>query len=154
MIAVRFSVALGIALIWTGLAHADPSCGLYQYKAVITDVYDGDTVTADIDLGFHVWRHDEKLRLYGIDTPEIRGPDKELGIAARDALADRIVGKELIICTVKDEASDADAREKYGRYLVKIYDGDVLINDWLVDARHARPYFGEARQLFSAPAVQ
>jgi endonuclease YncB( thermonuclease family) len=49
------------------------NCGLYTYKAQITEVYDGDTVTADIDLGFHTWRRDEKLRLYEINAPEMRG---------------------------------------------------------------------------------
>jgi len=39
---------------------------LYFYKAIIRSVYDGDTATADIDLGFNCWMKNEKLRFYGI----------------------------------------------------------------------------------------
>lgn len=120
-------------------AFAEPACGLYQYKAKITDVYDGDTVTADVDLGFHTWIRDEKFRLYGIDTPELKGATKQAGLRARDALRKRILGKELIICTINDKG--LDKREKFGRYLVKIYVGDELVNDWLVKEGHAVPYF-------------
>ena len=36
---------------------------LYNYKAIVTSVYDGDTCTVDIDLGLHSWIRGEKLRL-------------------------------------------------------------------------------------------
>jgi endonuclease YncB( thermonuclease family) len=52
--------------------------------------------------------------------------------AAKDALAQRIEGRELIICTVKNKRGDEDVG-KYGRYLVKIYDGDHLVNDWMIE---------------------
>lgn len=111
-----------------------PPCGLYKYKAEIVAVYDGDTITADIDLGFHTWRRGERLRLYGIDAPEIRGVDadtKARGLAARDALRERILGKEVIVCTIRDR------KEKYGRYLAEVYIGTEKINDWLVAEGHA-----------------
>ena len=44
---------------------------LYKYKAYVKDVYDGDTITVDISLGFHVTMTDIKVRLVGIDTPEV-----------------------------------------------------------------------------------
>ena len=132
--------AIGFAMVLcASSAMAEPACGLYQYKATITKVYDGDTITADIDLGFNTWRRNEHLRLDGIDAPEMRGGDPAAATAARDALADRILGKELVICTIKDR------QEKYGRYLVRIYIGDELINDWLVNAGHAVPYAGGKR---------
>jgi micrococcal nuclease len=117
-------------------AAAYPACGLYEYKATITSVHDGDTITADVDLGFHVWINDEKFRLMGIDAPELPGA---AGVAARDALAKRILGREMIICTVKDR------REKFGRYLVRVYDGDELLNDWMVANGYAVPYDGGKR---------
>ena len=49
---------------------------MYQYKAIITKVIDGDTVDVDIDLGFDVWLKNQRIRLYGIDTPESRTSDK------------------------------------------------------------------------------
>lgn len=148
-----FAVAL-LSAAATLPALAEPACGLYQYRADIVDVYDGDTITADIDLGFNTWRRAEKLRLYGLDTPEVRGPDKALGIAARDALRSRILGKQVIICTIKDEGSTEEEREKYGRYLAKVYDGDELVNDWMIAQGFGRAYSGGARQLFSAPATE
>ncbi len=50
---------------------------LYNYKAVVKSVYDGDTCTVDIDLGLGTWVHGEKLRLYRINAPEVRGFSQE-----------------------------------------------------------------------------
>ena len=58
----------------TGNSFAD---SLYTYRAKIISVYDGDTVTADIDLGLSIWARAEKMWRYGIDTPEIRGGNSE-----------------------------------------------------------------------------
>jgi len=129
--------------------RSEPACGLYQYRAEITNVYDGDTITADIDLGFNTWRRGERLRLHNLDTPEVRGPDRALGIVARDALAGRILGKQVIICTIKDERSTEEEREKYGRYLAKVYLGEELVNEWMIQQGYGRAYSGGARQLFS-----
>lgn len=50
---------------------------MYRYRAKVKSVYDGDTCTVDIDLGFHITLRDIKVRLYGVDTPELRGGTKE-----------------------------------------------------------------------------
>ncbi len=110
------------------------ACGLYAYAARITAVYDGDTVTADVDLGFKVWRKDEKLRLHRIDAPEMRGDEREAGIVSRDALRQRVLDRDVIICTFKDTTG------KYGRYLADIWLGDENINDWLLAEGLAVPY--------------
>jgi len=99
---------------------------LYAYKARITSVYDGDTVTADVDLGFRTWVHGEKLRLNRIDAPEVRGAERPEGLVSRDWLREKLVGKEVLIRTLKDK------RGKYGRYLVEIILDGVNINDQLV----------------------
>jgi micrococcal nuclease len=136
---------LVIALLTMGMGFgvkvvaAEPACGLYQYKAEIVRVIDGDTVVADIDLGFNTWRRDERLRLYGIDTPERRKASIDAWRAAKDALAGRIEGREMTICTVKDRRGDEETG-KYGRYLVKIYDGDELVNNWMLRQGHAKVY--------------
>ena len=49
---------------------------MYTYRAKIIGVYDGDTITALVELGFNV-TIELKLRLYGIDTPEVRGKRQE-----------------------------------------------------------------------------
>lgn len=95
---------------------------MYSYKAKITEVYDGDTVTAEIDLGFNV-KFTEKLRLYGINTPELRGETKSAGEVSRDFLRTMILGKEVEIETIKDK------KEKYGRYLAKIWVAETTIEN-------------------------
>jgi micrococcal nuclease len=103
---------------------------LYHYKAFISDAYDGDTVTADIDLGLKTIVKGEKLRLNRINTPEVRGEEKEAGKISRDYLRGRIVGKTVLIETFKDK------KGKYGRYIAEIWlpeNGDYTnINDELV----------------------
>ena len=117
------------------------TCGLYAYKAIVTDVYDGDTVTADVDLGFNTWRREEKLRLFGIDAPEVRGKARPAGLRSRDALWERIMGREVVICTIKDRTG------KYGRYLAEIWLGDENLNEWLVGEGLAVPYDGGKRTM-------
>ena len=92
---------------------------LYLYKAHITKVYDGDTVTADIDLGFNMIMRDQKLRLIGIDAPEIRGEERPQGLVSRDRLSEIILNKDVYIVTHKD------SKGKYGRWLATIY---ALVN--------------------------
>ena len=120
-------------------AKSVEDCGIYAYKAEITKVYDGDTVTANIDLGFRTWRRGEKLRLWGIDAPEVRGESRPEGLKSRDALRERVLGKSVIVCTIKDKTG------KYGRYLAEIFLDDVNINHWLMEAGHAGPYLAAAQ---------
>ena len=94
--------------------------GLYVYKAVVTDVYDADTITADVELGLHVKVFLEKFRLFGINAPEMRGAEKPEGTIARDWLRERILGKEILIETIK-APKGVDKKGKYGRYLVNLY---------------------------------
>jgi len=109
---------------------------LYHYRARVTDVYDGDTCTVEIDLGLATWIRGEKLRLLRINAPELKGRDKTRGIAARDHLRKLVLNKNVLLQTIKDK------REKYGRYLAEIWieaDGHpVNANDAMVQAGHAR----------------
>jgi len=99
---------------------------LYHYRGFVTKVYDGDTITVDIDVGFHITMKNEKIRLYRINTPEVRGAQKEQGIISRDWLRQRILGKEIRLVTVKDK------KGKYGRWLADIWIDDICVNDELV----------------------
>ena len=94
---------------------------MYEYSAVITNVYDGDTLTADVDLGFKTWAKKVKLRLAGIDTPEIRTKDpqeKIKAIEARDRVRELCLGKEVVIKT--------HGKGKYGRWLTTIQISDNI----------------------------
>ena len=50
---------------------------MYEYACKVVRVVDGDTVDVDIDLGFDVVLRKQRIRLYGVDTPESRTRDKE-----------------------------------------------------------------------------
>ena len=109
---------------------------MYEYRAVITKVYDGDTLTADIDLGFKMCAKKIKLRLLGINTPEIRSKDESEKVAARKA-RDRV--REL--CLDKDVVVTSHKKGKYGRWLasVRLEDGTDLA-DLLLAEHHGVPY--------------
>ncbi|MEL6362309.1 MAG: thermonuclease family protein [Pseudomonadota bacterium] len=136
----RTIAALFISLLASSTSGQDgpaPDCGLYIYRAEIVRVIDGDTVVADIDLGFDVWLRRERLRLFGIDAPE-RSTDA--GRAAEEALRDKVEGLTLYICTVKAKRSDREATGSFGRYLAVIYRDGLSINDWLVASGYAEPF--------------
>ena len=110
----------------------------FFYRAHVTKVYDGDTVTVDIDLGFSMMLKGLKIRLLGIDTAEIKSADQALkkkSIEARDWLREKIFDKDVYL-----ESSGLD---KYGRWLGKIHTSDGLCcNDELVKLGLAVSYDG------------
>jgi micrococcal nuclease len=116
---------------------------MYEYRAFVTKVYDGDTITVDIDLGFDVVLHDQKIRLYGINTPEIRTRDdeeKKRGYEAKQALCMLILDKWVTIHTHQDK------KGKFGRWLGEIIvtsstdEPPINVNRWLVESGHAKTY--------------
>lgn len=102
----------------------------YCYNALITKVYDGDTVTALVDLGFKI-KTTIKVRLAGINAPEVRGKSRPEGLKTRDFLRDIILDQEVIIKTQKDK------KGKYGRYIGVIYLKDKNVNELLVEKKLA-----------------
>ena len=123
---------------------------MYEYRCKISRVVDGDTVDVDIDLGFGVWMHKERIRLHGIDTPESRTRDleeKKYGLIAKQKIKDFMpVGSMQTLVTTKDKAG------KFGRILGKflIYDkttdSQMTINDWMIREHHAVAYHGESKE--------
>ncbi len=116
---------------------------LWEYRAQVVSVYDGDTVRADIDLGFGIWRRDEPLRLLGINAPEVRGAERDAGLRSRDALRDRVLGRVVWLRTVKPRADlfpAQDMRDKYGRYLATIWNEAGDVNAWMIEAGFAPRY--------------
>ena len=115
---------------------------MYTYDAQILSVYDGDTVTATVDLGFKVSAIKVKLRLYGVNTPEIRGGTEATKLAAResrDYVKEQILGKRVRMKSL--------GKGKYGRYLSVLWplddNGDPLdesLNDALIRLGLAEPY--------------
>ncbi len=96
---------------------------MYEYNAKVLRIVDGDTLDVDIDLGFGVWIHRERVRLEGIDTPESRTRDKEekkFGLISKEYLKSflPIGSRAKLICKTYD------SKGKFGRILgdFEIYD--------------------------------
>lgn len=107
----------------------------YHYRAIVVSVYDGDTVTVDIDLGLDVQMSDVKVRLLGIDAPEVTGNTREAGLKTRDWLAKQCLGKIIILET------PLDSREKYGRLLGELWtEEEVSLNQQMINLGLAIPY--------------
>lgn len=114
---------------------------MYEYSALIVSVYDGDTIKANIDLGLGVSVLNETLRLYGINTPELRNPTMVEGLLARDALRSRVLNKYVRVQTIKNKSPPIrEITEKYGRYLAVVSDDLGNVNDWLIESGHAVRY--------------
>ena len=113
----------------------------YSYYSYIVSVYDGDSVTAILDMGMGVQKK-AKCRLYGIDTPEMRGKtvrEKTAAKVARDRVRELINEKTVLIQSMTKP-------DKYGRLLVKIWVDGVYLNDLLIEEGHARAYDGGKKQ--------
>ena len=112
----------------------------HLYKARVIDVYDGDSITVIIELDDFDMRIKAKLRLLGINTPEIRTKDKRekaIGKEARDYLRELILDKEVLVDIIK--------KGKYGRHLSYVYYNDIYINDLLIKKGYAKVYYGGKR---------
>jgi micrococcal nuclease len=109
---------------------------LYFYRAIVKDVYDGDTITVDIDFGMKHWLMGVKTRIAYIQAPEVRGEGKEEGFKSREYLKNLLFGKEIIIKTLKDKTG------KFGRLLIEIYLDGEYINGKLVTEGFAKNYPG------------
>ena len=120
---------------------------MYEYKCKLVRVVDGDTIDVDVDLGFGVWMQKQRIRMYGIDTPESRTSDdveKVYGNAAKDFLVQWTNSGDLTLKTFKD------GKGKYGRILGEIWYGDETgndhnINQLLIDNHHAVRYHGQSK---------
>ena len=109
---------------------------MYKYNAKLLNVVDGDTVDMDIDVGFNV-KIKQRMRLKGINTPELHSQDLELrskAIVAKEFVsATLIVGTSYVINTYKED--------KYGRLLVDIYIKDsTTLNELLLTKGLAVPF--------------
>ena len=109
---------------------------MYTYKAKLDRVVYGDTIDANIDLGFDITIH-KRIRLAGIDTPESRTRDleeKKRGLASKDKLVE-LLGDGNFVLESKEVG-------KYGRVLGTLLIGDININKTLVEEGFAVEYWG------------
>lgn len=130
---------------------------LYHYIAHVTDVYDGDTITVDIDMGMGLWQHDVRIRLWRVDTSELRGDDREQGLAARDFVRSLVMDRDILLRTILDKRGQ-DRTGKYGRLLGEVLVEDnsgrmLNLNQLLLDKGFATPVAPDGRSSTVAPAA-
>jgi micrococcal nuclease len=121
---------------------------MYEYKCKILRVVDGDTVDVDIDLGFGVWMHKERVRMMGIDTPESRTRDlieKAFGLASKDRLKELLPVGSMSILKTEIDKSGEDKKGKFGRILGDFFIEDKRATDILIEEGHAVAYFGGSK---------
>lgn len=114
----------------------------------VISVYDGDTVNLVFLDGPGLLKH-YRLRLYGVDTPEMKPPKNaenraniiESAKNAREFLAEKVENK-IVFVRFK-------AEEKYGRLMGDIYLSnqpyEQSVNSMLIESGHALPYFGGSK---------
>lgn len=106
----------------------------YNYAARVVRWVDGDTVEADVDLGFTVWVR-VRFRLYGIDTPERGQPGYDEATMHCIELAP--AGSMVEVSSL--------GKDKYGRWLSHVINGEVSVGHDLLAHGLAREYFGGPR---------
>ena len=122
---------------------------MYEYKAQVLRIIDGDTLAVNIDLGFDVWIHNEVIRLNGIDTPEVRTTDpveKFFGTLAKNRIKeyldnDGTTGAVTLV-------SKTFKKEKYGRVTadLKVQGQIRSLCAVLVGEGYAVPYHGQSKE--------
>ena len=134
-------------IVWYNITNAPIfNTALIDYKceAKVESVYDGDSIR--IMFPFNNTMYKWNCRLNGIDTPEIRtkcDTEKSYGILVRDELR-KMINKKVInvVCHQLD---------KYGRLLITVFtkEGDLNINDWLIEKGYAFKYDGGKKKSWS-----
>jgi micrococcal nuclease len=122
---------------------------MYEYKAKVIKVIDGDTADVDIELGFDIVLKKQRIRFMGIDTPESRTSDdveKIYGNMSKDFVKSFLkVGEYVTLKTFKDD------RGKFGRILgdFSVYDAEkdryVDLTKLMIEKHLAVPYHGQSK---------
>ena len=123
---------------------------MYRYNATVSRVVDGDTIDADIDLGFDI-KNKKRIRLAGINAPESRTrnlAEKKMGLASKERL------KEMLEGAANCFELESTELGKYGRVLGRLHIDKiagkdtitkVCVNDKLVEEGYAVEYDGGKR---------
>ena len=129
---------------------------MYEYRCKVVKIIDGDTVDVDIDLGFGVWLKKERIRMFGIDTPESRTRDleeKKYGNAAKEFITGMLSDEGGIVLKTRK-----DKEGKYGRILGELWRttdfADKSINDYMIEKHHAVAYHGQSKELIEEEHIK
>ena len=111
-----------------------------RYPCRIVSVYDGDTCTALFKMDKNFVKF--KVRMLGYDSPEMKPrinlPDRE------EIKKNAVLAKEALISKTKDKKIILECGnwDKYGRLLGTLYDGDLNINEWMIESEYGYRYDG------------
>ena len=103
-------------------------------------VHDGDTIVCDINVGFNLWLHDERIRLARINCPELPTPQGQAAQVALAALLEQ-PGVTLEVLTTGTKPKD-----NYGRYEGEVFamtdpkKPGINLSDWLLAHGYAQPW--------------
>ena len=136
---------------------------MFEYNCKIVRVVDGDTVDVNIDLGFGLWIHKERIRLYGIDTPESRTRDlveKKYGLFAK-----KFVEKYMPVDSIQILRTQKDRSGKFGRvlgeFVLKQPISDLLglkkidtLNKLMINHHVAVEYHGQSKKLIEEEHIK
>jgi micrococcal nuclease len=119
----------------TSAASVAPEPFVYRLRTLVR-VVDGDTLDLDLDLGFSLVLR-QRIRLFGVDTPEIHTRDaaeKARGLEAQAYVSSWFQQPgEVLVRTTKEE--------KYGRMLADCFrSGSASLCAELLARGLARPY--------------
>lgn len=130
-----------LLLIGTILIGFSTYSQVYIDQAEVVSVYDGDTFTLNIDLGYDLIIHQVSVRLDSVDTPEkggrgVRILEKKAGKMVSNYVKDLMLGEFVQFKTVSGK------EDKYGRYPGKILIHGFWLHKHLIEKQYARPYTG------------
>lgn len=115
----------------------------FTYEAIVKDIHDGDTISVEFDLGFNI-KFSDKIRFYGINAPELRIRDENKKLVENPKGTETLevvksmlkIGDTIVVETIKDK------KEKFGRYLGKIYikngEEQIFLNEFLLEKGYAK----------------
>ncbi|MDD5043328.1 MAG: thermonuclease family protein [Patescibacteria group bacterium] len=123
----------------------DPKELIGSVTIKVTYVIDGDTIRADIEPGFDIILQNQRVRLHGIDAPEIK-KDKEAALKAQKRLKWYLVDTAKEVRMVK-----LPTKDKYGRWVGRLYvkneKGEWIdVNESLIDDGVVKLYIPKPRK--------
>lgn len=93
------------------------------YRVKVERVIDGDTLVISFYLGLGIWLNDQKVRLLGINAPEVKGESRSIGLEVTNYLKSLLAKSDGVIIR-----TDEEKKGKYGRFLVVLY--GKIDNKW------------------------
>lgn len=101
--------------------------------ALITNVIDGDTFEADVNLGYGITAN-LRFRIFGINTPEVFGNEKAKGLVSKEFVVKQFLNKTV---TIVDKGLDSFRRNLADVYFdsngVQANLGDLLCTEGLAE---------------------